>query len=206
MLPIAALASPAGAMRDFRAGKFDAAQKEFERLLEQAKTKDKEAVFDARLHFNAGTAAYRGTNYETAIKHFTAALAAPDLKLQQAAYFNLGNTQFRLGQTNQDFDGIQQQWEAAIKSFQSAVSLDKNDKDAEANLEFAKRAVEWIKGLRLAARRAKELADDATRRREYHQALQIMEDQLKNNPFGKQFEEFTKKLKDIDAIANPDQH
>ena len=52
------------------------------------------------------------------------------MKLQQAAYFNLGNTQFRLGQTAKDLDGLQEIWETAIKSYQNAVALDKNDADA----------------------------------------------------------------------------
>ena len=54
-------------------------------------------------------------------------------------------------------------------------------------------------------RRAKEAADDATRKRNYHLALQIIEDLLQKNPLGKQFQDYAKKLKDIDAIATPNQ-
>lgn len=192
-----AQASPSTAMHDYKAGKFPAAQKEFERLAEA----DKKG--DARFIFNAGDAAYRSTNYDTALKYFTDALASRDVKLQQKAYFNIGNTQFRMGQLGKDLDEIQKHWEEAIKSYQSAVSLDKTDKDAAYNLEFAKHGVEQIKQLREAARQAKQAADAATRQRNYHQALQIMQALLQNNPLGKQFEEFTKKLQNIDAIANP---
>ena len=45
--------------------------------------------------------------------------------------------------------------------------------------------------------------DEATRRREYHRALEIMEGLVQKNPAAKQFQEFTKKLKDIDDIATP---
>ena len=100
---------------------------------------------------------------------------------------------------------MQQSWEAAIKDYQNAVALDKHDPDAAFNLAFVKRNVEQIKLLREAARRAKEAADEATRRRNYHQALEIMESLLQNNPAAKQFQEYAKKLKDIDAIANPSQ-
>ena len=46
-------------------------------------------------------------------------------------------------------------------------------------------------------------ADAATRGRNYHRALEIMEELMQNNPTSKPFQEFTKKLKDIDAIATP---
>jgi Ca-activated chloride channel family protein len=197
LLPAVALGSPSRALRDYKSGKFNEAQKEFERLAAE----DKKG--DARFIFNAGTAAYRATNYDAAIKCFTAALNASDVKLQQAAYFNMGNAQFRLGQLGKDLDEMQQRWEAAIKSYQNAVTLDKNDADATFNLEFAKRGVEQIKQLREAARLAKESADEATRRRNYHRALEIMESLMKQNPLGKQFEDYTKKLQDIDAISNP---
>jgi len=199
LLPSVVCASPASALRDYKAGKFNEAQKEFERLAAENKKGD------ARFIFDAGTAAYRGTNYDAAIKYFTTVLTAPEVKLQQAAYFNMGNAQFRQGQLGKDLDEIQQHWEAAIKSFQSAVSLDKYDAAAAFNLEFAKRGVEQIKQLREAARLARAAADEATRRRNYHRALEIMQALLQQNPLGKQFEDYTKKLQDIDAIANPPQ-
>jgi len=193
-----AAASPLSALREYQSGKYDAALKEYQQALEKQSD-------DPRLHFNAGAAAYRATNYDAALQHFTAVLAAREVKLQQAAYFNLGNTRYRLGGKAEDLDGLQQSWEAAIKDYQNAVALDKNDPDAAFNLAFVKRNVEQIKLLREAARRAKEAADEATRRRNYHQALEIMESLLQTNPAAKQFQEYAKKLKDIDAIANPGQ-
>ena len=197
ILPGPALASPSSALQTYKAGRFADAQKEFERLAEQ----DKQG--DPRLHFNAGAAAYRGTNYDAAITHFTSVLAGRDVKLQQAAYFNLGNTHYRQGEAAKDLDALQELWETAIKDYQNAVTLDKEDPDAAFNLEFVKQSVEQIKQLRLAAMRAKAAADEATRRREYHQALEIMEGLVQKNPAAKQFQEFVKKLKDIDDIATP---
>ena len=198
LFPLLAAASPSSALREYQSGKYDAALKEYQQALEKQSD-------DPRLHFNAGAAAYRATNYDAALQHFTAVLAARAVKLQQAAYFNLGNTHYRLGGKAEDLDGLQQSWEAAIKDYQNAVALDKHDPDAAFNLAFVKRNVEQIKLLREAARRAKEAADEATRRRNYHQALEIMESLLQNNPAAKQFQEYAKKLKDIDAIANPSQ-
>ena len=96
LLPGAANGSPASALKDYKAKKFAAAQKEYERLASVDKTGD------ARFVFNAGAAAYGATNYDAALKDFSAALAARDVKLQQAAYYNIGNTQFRIGEGAKD--------------------------------------------------------------------------------------------------------
>ena len=66
---------------------------------------------------------------DAAIQHFTSVLAARDLKLQQGAYFNLGNTHFRVGEQAKDLDGMQESWETAIKAYEHAVALDKTDRD-----------------------------------------------------------------------------
>jgi Ca-activated chloride channel family protein len=191
-----AVASPASALRDYKAGKFADAEKEFERLAETNSA-------DARLIFDAGDAAYRGTNYDEALKCFTAALASPDVKLQQKAYFNIGNAQYRLGENAKDLDGVQQQWEQAVKSFQNSVMLDTNDVDAVHNLEFTKKSVAMIKQLREAALRAKQEADGSVRQRNYHRALEIMQQAVQNNIAAKQFQDYVKRLKNIDEIATP---
>jgi Ca-activated chloride channel family protein len=197
-LPGVASASPSSALREFNAGQYDDSLKEYQRLA-QINTND------LRFVFNAGVAAYRATNYDEALKNFKMVTIAPDLKLQQQAYYNLGNTQYRMGAIAKDLDALQETWAAAIKSYERAVNLDKNDTDAAYNQAFVKNGVEQIVQLREAARRAKEAADEATRNRNYHHALEIMTGLFQTNPIAKQFEEFTKKLKDIDAIVTPHQ-
>jgi len=61
-----------------------------------------------------------------------------------------------------------------------------------------------IAELREAMRRAQQEADEAVRRNEYHRALGILESL--NNPIAnKKFQDYVKKLKDIDAIVTPGQ-
>ncbi len=203
LLPVAGVASPAGALKEFSAGKYTNALTEYERLL-AAQTKLQKPG-DPRLHFNAGAAAFRATNYNGAIQHFTAVLSAPDIRMQAKAYYNLGNTHFRLGQAAEDLDKLQESWAEAIKQYQHALALDKTNPDATFNLAFVEARVKQIILMRELAKRAKEEADDATRRRNYRHAREIMEQLLQSNIAAKPFEDFTKKLKDIDAIANPAQ-
>ena len=199
LLPAAAHGSPSTAMRDYNTGNFTNAQKEFERLA------DLDKKSDYRLIFNAGDAAYRATNYDEALKCFTSVLNSPDVKLQQKAYYNIGNVQYRQGEQAKDLDGVQQMWEQSIKSFQNAVSLDKQDADATNNLQFVKASVEMIKQLREAALRAKQEADSSVRQRNYHRALEIMEQAVQKNVAAKQFQDYVKRLKDIDEIVTPPQ-
>jgi Ca-activated chloride channel family protein len=200
LLPGAVKASPATALRDYRTGNYTNALAEFERLAD-VKTND------LRLVFNAGASAYRATNYDAALQEFQAALQSPDLKLQQQAYYNLGNTQFRLGEQkfepdSDSLNAMMEAWQEAAQSYGHAFQLNTNDLDAAWNLAFVKRQIELVRQLEEAMRLAKQSADEAVRRAEFHRALEIM-DSLKSPIAAKKFQDYIKKLKDIDAIVTP---
>jgi Ca-activated chloride channel family protein len=202
LLPMAAPASPSSALREYNAGHYTNALQEFERLA-QADTND------WRLIFNAGAAAYRATNFDAALTDFQLATWSQDLKLQEQAYYNLGNTLYRQGELKFEpetgsLDAMEATWQQALKSYAHAAELNTNDADAADNLAFVKQQMGLIAQLREAMRRAKVAADDAVRRNEYHRALEIMESL--NNPIAaKKFQDYIKKLKDIDAIVTPPQ-
>ncbi len=191
-------ASPSSALRDYKSGNYTNALTEFSKLAEVRTN-------DLRLVFNAGDAAYGATNFDLAQKLFQQVTLSPDLKLQQKAFYNLGNTQFQQAKAAKDLDGLEKSLETAAKTFERAVTLDKTDADATFNLAFTKDAVEQIKRLKEAMRLAKSDADAAVRQKNYHHAVEIMESLAKIQIAAKQFEDFTKKLKDIDAIVTPHQ-
>ena len=125
-------------MREYDAGKYEQALKEYEQLL-------KRKGDDPRLHFNAGAAAYRNQQFEEAAKQFNATLASPDLKLQGSAYYNEGNALYHLGERNDDPKKRTEAWEKAIQDYQSTVKLNPQDTDAKFNREFVKRKLEELK-------------------------------------------------------------
>ncbi|HEY3932871.1 MAG TPA: VWA domain-containing protein [Verrucomicrobiae bacterium] len=194
-IPIAANASPSSALLDYKSGNFTNALEQFQQLA-QTQTND------LRLVFNAGDAAYRATNYDLAENLFQQVTLSADLKLQQQAFYNLGNAQFQSARAAKDLDGLQSGLELAEKSYERAVNLDTNDIDANFNLSFTRNAIEQIKKFRQMLLRAKSEADAAVRVAEFHKALEIMEP-LQKTIAAKQFEDYTKKLKDIDEIATP---
>jgi Ca-activated chloride channel family protein len=205
-LPQGLFASPASALSAYNSGNYTNALEEYEKLAAIQTN-------DLRLVFNAGAAAYRATNYDKAFANFNLVTLSPDIKLQEQAYYNLGNTSYRMGElkfepNTEGLEAMTAAWQEALKYFTNAIDLDKTDSDATNNLAFVKHQIVLVEQLREAIRRAKLAADDAVRRDEYHRALEIMENLGKNKIAAKKFEDYTKKLKDIDAIAtpSPDQH
>jgi Ca-activated chloride channel family protein len=199
LLPFCAMASPTSALRDYNSGNFTNALTEFTALAEVRTN-------DLRLVFNAGDAAYRATNFDLAQNLFQQVTLSPDLKLQQQAFYNLGNVQFQKAKQAKDLDGLEQGFDAAAKIYERAVMLNTNDADALFNFRFAQGAAEQVRAIKAALLRAKSSADAAVQRAEFHRAYEIMQGLAQNYKIAeKQFEDFTKKLKDIDDIATPHQ-
>ena len=197
LVPIAVGASPSSALRDYHAGNFTNALTEYTKLAEVRTN-------DLRLVFNAGDAAYRATNFDLAQSLFQQVTLSPDLKLQQRAFYNLGNVQFQKAKQAKDLDGLEQGFDAAAKIYERAVTLNTNDMDAVFNLNYSKNAAEYVRQIKTALLRGKNSADAAVRRAEFHTALGIMQELTQKYQIAaKQFEDFTKKLKDIDDIATP---
>ncbi len=195
LLPFAVQASPASALRDYQSGDFTNSLDEYSQMAETQTN-------DLRLVFNAGDAAYRATNFDLAQELFARAALSPDWKMQQQAYYNLGNAQFQSAKDAKDLDGLQAGLETAGKSYARAVDLNTNDADAIFNLEFTKNAIEQIKKFKEMMARAKSEADAAVRQAEFHRALEIMLP-LQKTIAAKQFQDYTKRLQKIDEITNP---
>lgn len=137
-LPVNAWSGSSDALREYQTGKYQDALKEYQKLLERKSD-------DPRLHFNTGAAAYQSKQLEEAARQFNDALASPDLELQQRAYYNLGNTLYRLGEKISEPEKKQQAWENSIKQYESALKLNQQDPDAKFNHEFVKKQLEELK-------------------------------------------------------------
>lgn len=137
-VPGAVFGSPSKALKQYQAGRYEASLREYERSL-------KEKPNDPRLQYNAGAAAYQAKNYEKAAEYLGGALLTPDLQLQQRAYYNLGNTEYRIGEETTEAPKKQEAWETAIQHYESALKLNPQDTDAKHNLEVVKAKLEELK-------------------------------------------------------------
>jgi len=132
------LASPTKAQRQYNAREYKSALSEYQDLL----TKNPN---DPRLHYNAGAAAYQATKFDEAVKQFEAAAASPDLDLQQQSFYNLGNAEFRVGESDSNTQQRSALWEQAIQHYEAALKLNPQDKDAQFNRDLVKKKLEELK-------------------------------------------------------------
>ena len=93
--------------------------------------------------YNEGVTAYKSNDFVRATAMFETATASRDRALQQRSLYNLGNTEYRLGQTQPA--RAQQLWERALKNYETAMALDPRDADAKFNRDFVKKKLEELK-------------------------------------------------------------
>jgi Ca-activated chloride channel family protein len=135
-------ASPSGAYNDYQSGDYKSAFDEYSRLSEQ-KTND------YRLHYDAGAAAYHAKQLDKAEQQFGATVSSPgivsDTNTLEQTYYNLGNTEYHIGEPLQEPDKKEQRWQQAIDCYSQALQLNTNDIDARNNLAYVKQKLEQLK-------------------------------------------------------------
>ncbi len=133
-------ASVGAAERAFQKGDYAKAEQEY--LQAAAKNPDKPV-----LQFNHGAAAYKSGGFDQAAESFAKAMKTDDLTLQQDNYYNLGNTQYRLGQKTEKANAQEtiRTWEQSVQSYEAALQLKPADADAKYNRDLVKRKLEELK-------------------------------------------------------------
>ncbi len=178
LFPMMASASPSSAYREYNKGKFDEAFKEYNRLSDQ-KTND------YRLHYDAGTAAYRAKDFKSAVEHFSKALDAPEMisdpKAQQQAWYNLGNTLYEMGMPMTDQQKQKEMWEHSVESYDHALKLNAQDPDAKNNLDFVKKRLEQLKQQQQQQQQQKNDKNKDDKQNEQNQQQQQQDQQAKQD-------------------------
>ncbi|HEV8543458.1 MAG TPA: VWA domain-containing protein [Verrucomicrobiae bacterium] len=131
-------ASAAKAQRHYKAGEYKSALIEYQELIGKNPN-------DARLHYNAGTAAYQAKKFDEAQKEFQAAAASPELDLQQQSFYNLGDAEFRIGEASSNLQERMASWEQAIQHYDAALKINPKDSDAEFNRDVVRKKLEELK-------------------------------------------------------------
>ena len=126
--------------KDFAAGNYLGAAEWYDQAL-------KKNPDDPRLHYNAGTAAYKNNLYDQAISSFQQALKSDDLGLQEQTYYNLGNALTQRGEELAQSDPGQTEklWRQAKDAYTGSLSLNPEAKDSKENRELVSRKLEELK-------------------------------------------------------------
>lgn len=134
-----AAASPQSAERAYQQGKFNEALSQYAAESEKKPKK-------VELQYNLGAASYKTDRFPEAAEAFQKALRTDDIPLQQQTFYNLGNTQYRLGQQTEKTKPEQtiQAWEQSLSSYEQAMKLKPDDADAKFNYEFVKKKLQEL--------------------------------------------------------------
>jgi len=133
-------ATPQSAEQAYQKGDFAKAEQEY------AATAAKQPA-KAELQFNTGSAAYKAGDYAKAATGFQQSLKTEQVPVQQGAYYNLGNTQYRLGQKTEKTNPGEtiKTWQEAVKSYDAALQITANDPMARHNRDLVQRKIEQLK-------------------------------------------------------------
>ena len=98
------------------------------------------------LFFNTGSAAYKAGDFGKASNSFQTTLHTDDLPLQEKTYYNLGDTQYRLGQQTEKTKPEEtiKTWKTAVTSYDSALQLNAKDVDAKFNRDFVQKKLDQL--------------------------------------------------------------
>ncbi|MEJ0000205.1 MAG: VWA domain-containing protein [Verrucomicrobiota bacterium] len=139
LVPSAAQASVGTAHQAYKNGDYATAEKQYEQAAAQHPD-------EAAIQFNYGAAAYKSGGYDAALPAFQKALNTEDVGVQQQAYYNMGNTQYRLGQKTEKASPQQtmQTWQSAVQSYDAALKLKPDDADAKYNRDFVEKKLKEL--------------------------------------------------------------
>ena len=132
-------ASPQSAESAFKKGDYTAAESQYQ----QAAAANPKL---AALQYNEGTAAYKAGQYDKALPAFQKTLETDKLELQQQAYYNLGNTQYRVGQQTEQAkpQNTIKTWQGAVASYDAALKLRADDADAKFNRDLVQKKLDQL--------------------------------------------------------------
>jgi Ca-activated chloride channel homolog len=133
-LPGTAHASATDAEKAYLRGDYARATREYEASAHKRPD-------EAKLQFDVGAAAYKSGDLGTATAAFQSAIKTGEPALQESAYYNLGNTEYRIGQHSQQAQpqSTIERWRAALKSYQIALQMRPGDVDAQYNHDLVQR-------------------------------------------------------------------
>lgn len=105
---------------------------------------------DARQLYNEGVASYQSGDFDAASQSFQSTIEnSDDLGLQNRAYYNLGNTNFKSGAAKlgqqADPKTVITEWERSLEAFDGALALQADDEDAQFNRDLVQRKIDELK-------------------------------------------------------------
>src|SRR5437870_4252703 len=141
LLSLQPVFAAAPGLEAYRDGKFNDAYQEFQQTL---KTHPQTNAAD-KLQFDSGAAAYKMKDYGKALELFSEALLSPDMGLQSKSHYNLGNTLYERGETQQGDEKKLTDWTNALQHYEQTLKAEPQNKEAKDNYEYVKKKIEELR-------------------------------------------------------------
>ena len=172
------------------------------------------APADTLLRMNRGSALYR-------LGAYAGTLSMQDKRKRADALYNLGNIQFKEGEMLMQGGGkgADEKFTSALQNYIAALDLRPDDRDTKWNIELTQQRIRQqqqqqqqnqkqknndkndIKPSEY-AKKMKKLADKAVSERKYSIALDIMTEALQKDRSVAAYQDFIKRLKDVNGIKS----
>ena len=121
-------------------------QEKFDDALEEYRKAEVSLPDSEIVKFDVAAALYKIKDYEKAIAAYNKVLLSDDLTLEEKAAYNIGNSNYRLGELNKDTDlpSAIDSYKQAIGYYERAIELNPDSMDAKYNYEFVKKELEVL--------------------------------------------------------------
>ncbi|MCP5520767.1 MAG: VWA domain-containing protein [Verrucomicrobiales bacterium] len=167
-------ASNRKALKAYERGDYETARQELQRLIANGDS-------DPRLHYNAGVTAYRMGDFEDAANELATTILTKDPTLLDAAYYNMGNALFKIGDKAPTPQEKQERWEAAVQSYEGALALRPEDQDARHNRDVVKAKLELLKQQQEQQKQQQQQQDQNDQQKPQDEQTQQNQDQQQNS-------------------------
>ena len=84
-------------------------------------------------------------DYAKAMQSFSQALLSPNPQLQSRSHYNLGNTLYQRGETQEAATEKLQDWTNALQHYDQTLKIDPENKEAKENRELVEKKIEELK-------------------------------------------------------------
>ena len=173
-----------------------------------------EDSLSAAAKFNLGAALLAERRSAEALALFKAALPSADTALASKIWYDVGNAQYRLGESAADPQAKISAWKEAIAAWRQALSLDEGHEKAKRNVELVqkrlqheidklKREQEQNKEQELSeeAKKALKEAYALVREERYAEAKAVLDKALEREPSARKLAEAARRVEQVSDIA-----
>jgi Ca-activated chloride channel family protein len=125
----------ASGITDYSQGNYQGALQDFEQRIQKGSA-------SPQVIFDAGAAAYKAGDYKKAAAYFSQAMTASNVKIREAATYNLANSLVRSGEAAQESEAKLSDWKNSLQHYETVLKSEPGNIQAKENRDLVKKLIE----------------------------------------------------------------